>query len=81
MIHNVPPHINKSKSPWAYVDRLANKRKAPVTPKFAPEDVKKLLGKCLQLEPDARSSAAELTEFIRGVYTPQGKYDAHTSDS
>ena len=73
MIHNVPPYMKKPLC--AYVDRIMNKKKAPVTPTFASPAVKELLGKCLKMNPEHRSSAAELIEYLRGVYTPLGKYD------
>ena len=71
MIHNVPPYMKKPLP--TYIDRIINKKKAPVTPKFASPAVKELLGKCLQMKVDDRSSADELIEFLRGVYTPMGK--------
>ena len=73
MIHNVPPYMKKPLC--MYVDRLMRKKKPPVLPTFASPAVKDLLRKCLNMNPDHRSSAAELIEFLRGVYTPLRKYD------
>ena len=72
MIYNVPPYMKKPYG--AYVKRLITKQMGPAPPKFASPIVKELLDLCLKFQASERSTAAELIEFLRGVYTPPGMH-------